>query len=95
MQRKGPETELEILLRRLADAGYEIETLRQPVHPTPGYVTFGDPSLPNFIVKIKVFKRFLELQEDLVKRIAEAEKELELERECRKKQKERRDGSTD
>jgi len=82
MQRKRPITAVEVLADRLVDKGYDIEWIRQPVPFQPGFVTFSDKSCPKVQIVIKVIETFLSLQDDLVAKIAEAERELERARAC-------------
>lgn len=85
MQRKDPVTAVEILADKLAERGHKVEWIRQPVPPEPGFVTFSNPSSPSQIVKINVVERFLELYDELIEKIAEAERQLEAEKNaCRK-----------
>lgn len=83
MQRKRPITAVEILADRLVDKGYEIDCIRQPIPSQPGFVTFSDKRSPKTQLVIKVIETFLDLQNDLVEKIAEAERELERARVCK------------
>lgn len=80
MQRKRPITAVEILAIRLRDKGYTIDAIRQPVPFQPGFVSFSDKHSPKNRLVIKVLETFLGLQDDLVKMIAEAERERECQR---------------
>ena len=77
MQRKDRRTAVENIADRLTREGFEVEWIRQPVAPEPGFVTFSDPTLPSHRFKIKVIERFLRLHEELVKRVAEAQREVD------------------